>query len=166
MIGVQTTWAGFWRRRAGRGRKPLRTPNIHGNEANVHGNDADANKPLVTAIGTGGHVVLMRDHVILTKNHFLGDFINVLGLGYGKIQKTIMLDDISSVSIIRPMFFPSFIVFSYPGGPSISGSALADALMSNALIMNIFDNRPFYELKQRIQSLHQMRNQKSATPSN
>lgn len=150
MTGVQTTWAGFWRRRAGR--RHVKKP-----AANARGNGPDSNTPLLTAIGTGGRIVLMRDHVILTKNHFLGDVINILGLGYGKVQKTIMIDDISSVSIIRPMLFPDFIVFTYPGSSSVTGNTVADALKENALIMNLLDNRAFYELKERIQSMHPTR---------
>ncbi len=106
----------------------------------------------------------MRDHIVLTKNHFLGDLINILGLGYGKVQKTIMIDDISSVSIIRPMLFPDFIVFTYPGSSSVTGNTFTDALKENALIMNLFDNRAFYELKERIQSMHPTRNSAYAPP--
>jgi hypothetical protein len=128
-------------------------------EATASGADAGSQPadgaPLLVARGTGGNVALMRDHIVLTKNHLLGDFINIFGLGYGKVQKSIMIDDISSVAIIRPMVFPNFITFTYPGSPSSSGNAFTDALKDNALIMNFLDNRRFYELKAMIHTLHQ-----------
>jgi len=113
-----------------------------------------AEKPLLVAFGTGGRIELMHDHILLIKDNALGNFINVLGLGYGKVQKSIMIDDISSVTIIRPLFFPDFISFTYPGCPISTGDALGDALKENALIMNLMDNRAFYDLKDRIHTLH------------
>ncbi|NQW01886.1 MAG: hypothetical protein HQ483_19430 [Rhodospirillales bacterium] len=150
-----------WRKQGESGRrKPVRTAYAPAS-ASARGNGAARrpaeNTPLLVAYGTGGRIELMTDHILLIKNHFLGDFINLLGLGYGKVQNSIMIDDISSVAIIRPLVFPDFITFTFPGSPPSTGNVFIDALMGNALIMNLFDNRRFYELKERIHGLHQMR---------
>ena len=50
-----------------------------------------------------------------------------------------------------------FIKFTYPGSPESTGKLAKDAFAENSLIMNIVDNRRFYELKDRIDQLRRRR---------
>ncbi len=109
--------------------------------------------PLIVAIGIGGRLELMDDRVRLIKDNVLGTVVNLLGLGYGKVNKTITITEISTISIVRPILVPDFIKFTYPGSPESTGKFLKDAFAENALIMNIVDNRRFYELKDRVDQL-------------
>jgi hypothetical protein len=114
-------------------------------------------EPIIVAIGFGGRLELRDDHLRLIKNNMFGNVINLLGLAYGKVAKTIMVENISSISIVRPLLFPDFIRITYPGCPISSGHAHKDALAENALIMSLFDNRRFYELKDTLDVLRRRR---------
>ncbi len=120
--------------------------------AAIH-DDRDTHQPLLVARGTGGRLVLWEDQVWLIKFNLFGGFINLLGFDLGKINKSININQISSVTIVQPMFFPNYITFTYPGSPVSTGNMMQDAFAENALLMNFFDNRRFFELKQRMDSL-------------
>ncbi len=115
--------------------------------------DGDARQPLLVARGTGGHLVLWEDQVWLIKYGLFSGFVNRFDFGLGKINKSIVIKQISSVTIVQPMLFPSFITFAYPGSPASTGNLMRDALAENALLMNFFDNRCFFELKERMDRL-------------
>ena len=121
------------------------------------GHGAGNRKPLIVATGIGGRIELLDDRVRLVKDNIFGVFVNLLALGYGTVNKTIAIDEISTISIVRPLLFPDFIKFTYPGSPESSGRTMKDALAENALIMNIVDNRRFYELKDRVDELRRQR---------
>jgi hypothetical protein len=108
----------------------------------------DVRQPLLVAHGTGGRLVLWEDQVWLTKDGLFSSLVNLLGFGAGKISKSIVIDQISSVTIIQPKLFPNFIIFTYPGSPASTGNLMRDALAENALLMSLFDNRPFFEFKE------------------
>jgi hypothetical protein len=110
----------------------------------------DVRRPLLVAHGTGGRLLLWEDQVWLTKDGLFSGFVSLLGFGHGKISKSIVINQISSVTIIQPKLFPNFITFTYPGSPASTGNFMRDALAENALLMNLFDNRPFFELKERM----------------
>jgi hypothetical protein len=44
-----------------------------------------------------------------------------------------------------------YIRFSYQGSPPQSGSNLVDMMAENAMIMGLFDNRPLYRIKAKIE---------------
>ena len=130
--------------------KTVRTPEVRdGSVSGATGNGA----PLIVANGIGGRLELMDDRIRLIKDNVLGTVVNLLGLGYGNLIKTITNAEISTISIVRPLLFPDFIKFTYPGSPESTGRFLKDAFAENALIMNIDDNRRFYELKDRVDQL-------------
>ncbi|MDP7549178.1 MAG: hypothetical protein QGF20_17970 [Alphaproteobacteria bacterium] len=129
-----------------------------GEAADGHGaanGDGDTRQPLLVARGTGGRLVLWEDQVWLIKYNLFSGVINLFGFGIGKINKAIIIKQISSVTIVQPMLFPSYITFTYPGCPVSTGNMMQDALAENALLMNFYDNRPFFELKERMDSLRQ-----------
>ena len=113
----------------------------------------DARQPLLVARGTGGSLVLWEDQIWLDKCSLFSSLAKLFGFGLGKSTKSIVIKQISSVTIVQPMLFPNYIIFTYPGSPTSTGNLLRDALAENALLMNFFDNRPFFELKARMDEL-------------
>ena len=109
--------------------------------------DRDARQPLLVARGTGGRLILWEDQVWLTKHGLFNSIVKLFGFGHGRSNKTIVIKQISSVTIVQPILFPNFIFFTYPGSPVSTGNSLRDAVAENALLMNVFDNRCFFELK-------------------
>ena len=105
--------------------------------------------PLV-ARGLGGRLELSRNEIRIFKNGVWGELVEVLLLGYGIVEKRIFLDQLAAVEIVHIPVFPSFIRFSYQGAPTLTGHYLQDALAENSLLMNVLDNRKFYELKDRL----------------
>jgi hypothetical protein len=111
-------------------------------------NDISATQiPALVAVGIGGRIELVAEQIRLVKGGVFGHAVELLWLGYGVIDKSIPVREISAVEIVKPLLMPDFIRFSYPGSPRQTGSYLDDALAENALIMSWFDNRPFYRLK-------------------
>src|SRR5687767_5671547 len=103
--------------------------------------------PALVAVGTGGRIELVGEELRLIKGGVFGHAVELLWLGYGIIEKSIPLRQISAVDIVKPLFLPGFIRFSYPGGPPETGHYITDALAENTLIMSWYDNRPFYRIK-------------------
>jgi hypothetical protein len=64
--------------------------------------------------------------------------------------KTIPVAAITSVEIVRALVLPDFIRVTYASNPPQTGRYLDDALAENALMMNLVDNRIFYEIRDRI----------------
>ncbi|HEV2303479.1 MAG TPA: hypothetical protein VGR91_18085 [Stellaceae bacterium] len=107
----------------------------------------------LVARGIGGRVELAGDRVRLRKGGVFGHLVELLRLGHGVIENSIAIEQITAVEIVATMLLPSFIRISYAGGPTPTGRFLGDALAENALVMNLFDNRRFYQVKQRIERL-------------
>jgi hypothetical protein len=106
--------------------------------------------PELAASGIGGRVELHRDEVRIVRDGVLGVLADTLWLGNGSIEKRVPLADVTAMEIVRPMLLPSFFRVSYAGSPPQTGHYLTDALAENALIMNLFDHRAFYELQDRV----------------
>ena len=102
------------------------------------------------AIGLGGRVELWNDEIRIIKGGVFGHLAELLWLGYGLGQSTLFIAGITAVEIVRSMILPDFIRFSYAGSPPLTGDYAHDALAENALIMNVFDNRKFYDLKEAV----------------
>jgi hypothetical protein len=104
----------------------------------------------LVAVGVGGRVELSRNEIRIIKDGAWGYAVEVLWLGYGILDKRLFLEQIAAVDIVQMIMLPSFIRFAYQGSPPLTGHYVADALAENSLIMNLFDQRKFYELKDRI----------------
>lgn len=104
----------------------------------------------LVAVGIGGRLELSRNEIRIIKDGPWGYIVEALWLGYGIMEKRILLDHVAAVEIVQMLLLPSFIRFSYQGSPALTGHYVEDALAENALIMNPFDQRKFYELKARI----------------
>jgi hypothetical protein len=103
--------------------------------------------PLLVAVGIGGRLELAAEQIRLIKGGVFGHMVELLWLGYGVTEKSIPVREISAVEIVKPLFLPDFIRFSYPGSPRQTGNYIDDALAENALVMGWFDNRGFYQIK-------------------
>jgi hypothetical protein len=106
--------------------------------------------PTIVAVGIGGRIELSRNEIRIIKDGAWGYLVETLWLGYGILDKRVFLDQIAAVEIMQMMVLPSFIRFTYQGSPPLTGHYVEDALAENALIMHPFDQRKFYELKDRI----------------
>jgi hypothetical protein len=104
--------------------------------------------PALVAVGIGGRIEVVDEQIRLIKGGVFGHAVELLWLGSGVSLKSIPVRTITSVEIVKPLFLPDFIRFSYPGSPSKTDNYIDDALAENALIMSWFDNRAFYELKE------------------
>jgi hypothetical protein len=103
--------------------------------------------PALVAVGIGGRIELVDEQIRLIKGGVFGHAVELLWLGYGVTLKSIPVREISAVEIVKPLFLPDFIRFSYPGSPPQTHNYIDDALAENALIMSWFDNRTFYDIK-------------------
>jgi hypothetical protein len=105
--------------------------------------------PLV-ATGIGGHVELGNGEIRIVKDTVLGHLVDLIWFAYGVQEKRIPLSAVTSIEIIRPLILPDVFRVSYAGGPPQTGHYLRDALAENALMMNMFDNRAFYDVRDRV----------------
>ncbi|MBI3453278.1 MAG: hypothetical protein HY057_10745 [Rhodospirillales bacterium] len=117
--------------------------------------------PTLVAEGMGGRVELVGEQIHLLKGGVFGFFASMFGME-GFVEKTIWIGQLTAIEIIRPVIFHEYIRFSYAGGPSATGHHFRDAMAENALMMNMFDNRPFYRLKEEIERIQAARVRQSA----
>src|ERR1700693_272116 len=84
--------------------------------------------PVLVAVGIGGRIELVAEQIRLIKGGVFGHAVELLWLGYGVIEKSIPVREISAVEIVKPLLMPDFIRFSYPGSPRETGNYIDDAL--------------------------------------
>jgi hypothetical protein len=110
-------------------------------------------EPPLVARGIFGHVELGNGEIRIVRHTALGHLVDLIWYAYGVQEKRIPLSAVSSIEIIRPLILPDIFRVTYAGGPPQSGHYFRDALAENALMMNMFDNRRFYEIRDRITQL-------------
>jgi hypothetical protein len=112
-------------------------------------------KPRVVANGMGARVEIVGSQVRIKRNGLFGLLITLFGLGDGLSEKTIPIHRISSIEIVRTFAFVIFCIeymrFSFPGSPEAKGSDWRDSMLEHTVMMNLFDNRKFYEMKETIE---------------
>ena len=113
------------------------------------GGGAHLGGPLV-ATGLGGRLELSDGELRIVKGGVLGALVDLLWLAHGMMEKRIPLIHVTSVEIVRFSILPSVIRVTYAGSPPQTGSYISDALSENALVMNVIDNRAFYEIMARV----------------
>jgi hypothetical protein len=106
-------------------------------------------RPLVAG-GIGGHLELTDDTLTIVKTGAIAQLLDVLWIADGMMEKSIPVAAITSVEIVRALVLPDFIRVTYASSPPQTGRYLDDALAENALMMNLIDNRNFYEMRDRI----------------
>jgi hypothetical protein len=84
---------------------------------------------------------------------WFGYVTTLFGLEGGFVERTLRIDQISSIEMDVPVLFFRYIRFSYPGAPAMTGNNIADMLAENAVIMSLFDNRPFFDIVERVEEM-------------
>lgn len=110
--------------------------------------------PLFSVKGFGGKLELYEKEVRILKRSWINYILHFLAGSVPPHDHVIPIRHLSGVTIIRPPFFNNYIFFSYPGGPYTTGYQLYDATLECSLIMNFFDNREFFEFKDRLDALN------------
>lgn len=125
-------------------------PTTHGEHGHGHGH-GHGHHDVMVAKGTGGRLELHGNTLHLTKGGLFGFFVTLLGLHGGHAHQTIRVSDISAIEFEKHGFLFHYVRFCYPGAPKESGHHLHDMMADNALLMNLFDNRGLYRIKERIE---------------
>lgn len=127
--------------------------------------DYNGEQPLMVARGIGGRIELYRHAVRIVRHGFVNFLLTWLG-GRPVFGETVIpISEISSFDIIQPVFFNDFLNVAYPGSPPLTGQCLHDSLSENSLLMNFFDNRAFYALRRRYETLAGLATAKTHGPS-
>ena len=113
-------------------------------------NVAFAPTPLFVAKGFGGRIELYPKEIRIIKSTWVNHVLHFMAEGAPPLEHIIPLKHLSGIMIMKPMFLNDYIFFSYPGSPYTNGHQLHDATLENALMMNFFDNRRFFELKDHV----------------
>lgn len=112
-------------------------------------------KPRLAAHGMGARVQIVGSQIHIKRDGLFGLMTTLLGMGDGLAEKTIPIQRLSAVEIVRTFAFGVFCIeyirFSYPGSPESKGSDWRDAMLEHTVMMNLFDNREFYALKDLIE---------------
>lgn len=116
-----------------------------------HGHGGHGHHDVLVAQGTGGRLELHGNTLHLTKGGLFGFFVTMLGLHGGHAHQTIRVSDISAIEFEKHGLFFHYVRFCYPGAPKESGNHLHDMMADNALLMNMFDNRDLYRIKEKIE---------------
>lgn len=105
----------------------------------------------LVAHGTGGRLELEGNCLRLTKGGVFGFFLALFGIEGGFVERTIRVSDIAAVEMDKPALFFRYMRFSYPGSPDLTGNDFEDMMAENAILMSLFDNRPLFRIKERIE---------------
>jgi hypothetical protein len=104
----------------------------------------------LTAQGLTGRIELTSAEIRIIKDSAFGHIVDLLWFAHGVAEKRIPLSEVTSIEIVRPLLFPEIFRVTYAGSPPQTGHYRQDALAENALIMNLFDNRAFYAIRERV----------------
>ncbi len=110
-------------------------------------------KPLAFAVGVGGSVTLFEKELLIVRNGWVNHLLRWVSGATPRIERTIPLRHISGVAIVKPLLLNEYFLIAYPGAPPATGYQLHDAISENAVMMNFFDNRAFYQLKDKLNAL-------------
>jgi hypothetical protein len=113
--------------------------------------DARAEARPLVAIGLGGRVELWDNEIRIIKGGVFGHVVELSWIGRGLMETTLFLDRITAVTIMRSLVLPDIIRFAYAGSTDFTDEYIHDALSENALIMNLFDNRNFFAIKEAVE---------------
>jgi hypothetical protein len=112
-------------------------------------------QPRPIANGMGARVEIVGSQIRIKRDGLFGLMMTLFGMGDGLAEKTIPIQRLSAIEVVRTFAFGIFCVeymrFSYPGSPESKGSDWRDAMLEHTVMMNLFDNRDFYALKEHIE---------------
>lgn len=104
----------------------------------------------VSAEGLGGRLTLTPTHVEIQHFGLLHVLFEFLTFHTPRLNVRISRREITAVEVVCPVFLPDYLVISYAGAPDTRGGYLRRAFASNALMMNVIDNRDLLAIIQRI----------------
>lgn len=107
----------------------------------------------MVARGFGGYLELEGNRLRILRGGWFGYLVTLFGLEGGFVERTVRVDQISSIELDVPVMFFRYIRFSYPGSPAMTGNNIADMLAENSVIMSLVDNRPFFRIVERIEEM-------------
>ncbi len=108
------------------------------------------NTPIATAKGIGGTVELYENELMILRNGWINHALRWVSGATPRIERTIPIRHIAGVAIVKPLILNEYFLIAYPGSPPATGYQLHDAVSENAVMMNFFDNRDFYFLKEEL----------------
>lgn len=102
--------------------------------------------PLLVAQGWGGRIELYSDRIRIVRKGFINYVLYVLGGTLSEVETAIPIEKVSSIDVVKPIFWNNYVALAYPGSPPAKGDTLIDATAENALFLNFFDNRDLYDI--------------------
>ncbi|MGQ0664094.1 MAG: hypothetical protein ACT4P2_11020 [Pseudomonadota bacterium] len=129
------------------------TPSSLRPEATREAEGAPFGRPLIVARGLGGAIEIYEDRIKIVKMGLISVLFGMARATAPMIETIIPVHRVSAFQIVSPLVLHPFITFAYPGSPPLTGSYFRDATAENALMMNYFDNRNFYLLKDHLEVL-------------
>ena len=108
---------------------------------------------VLVAQGFGGYLELEGNRLRIVRGGWFGYLVTLFGLEGGFVERTVRVDQISSIELDVPVMFFRYIRFSYPGSPAMTGNNIADMLAEDSVIMSLVDNRPFFRIVERIEEM-------------
>jgi hypothetical protein len=113
-----------------------------------------AAEPEMVAQGLGGRLILYRDKVVIKRTGVLHVLMDLLRPHMPRVDTTIFLHQITSINIVRPMLLIEFLRITYAGeDAAVITNYWGSAFAHNTVLMNLFDNRPFFALLARLEEL-------------
>jgi hypothetical protein len=105
---------------------------------------------IAIAKGIGGTVALYENELMISRNGWVNHALRLVSGATPSIERIIPIRHISGVAIVKPLILNEYFLIAYPGSPPATGYQLHDAVSENAIMMNFFDNRDFYYLKEEL----------------
>ena len=104
--------------------------------------------PIAHAQGVGGALTLYHHELVIVRSGWVNHALRWISGATPRIERTIPLRHVSGVAIVKPLLLNEYFLIAYPGAPPATGYQLHDSVSENAVMMNFFDNRAFYRLKE------------------
>jgi hypothetical protein len=110
---------------------------------------------IMVANGLGGSITLYRDRLVIARTGLLHVVMDAVFPHHPRVDTTIFLDDITAISIVRPMLMVEYVRFVFAGEtpPDEEEGYWSAAFADNAVMMNLFDNRAFYTFVKKVEEL-------------
>lgn len=107
----------------------------------------------LSASGLGGRLSIVGNRLMLTKGGLFGVLATMLGFEGAFMERALRISQIAAIEVDKPALFLRYMRVIYPGAPQQTGNNLRDMMAENAILMSLFDNRPFYRVMARIEAI-------------
>jgi hypothetical protein len=103
--------------------------------------------------GLFGTLSLFDTHIVMERGHYICDLHEVILRSHPVRRSRIEIDSVTDVGMMASMFLPPLFVIRFPGCSQLSGDPLRDAVLENVHMLSLVDNRPFYDLYERLEAM-------------